>query len=590
MIILGLSFDYHDSAAALLVDGEIVAAAQEERFTRRKHDERLPVKSIEFCLKFSGIRPDDVERVVFYEKPLKKLDRILHQTISDGVVNAAYLNKAMQSWIQSDRISFAQRIHEQTGIEKSKVRLITHHQSHASSAFFCSPFAEATVITLDGVGEWETMTVSVGRGNDLQKLYSISFPDSIGLFYSAFTAFLGFEVNEGEYKVMGMAAFGKPLHADKIRSMIKMTDEGGFSLDHTYFNFRQPTQVPYTARLIELMGPPRQPESDFEVEENDGQKAENIVRISRHYANIAASVQVVAEELILHIAETATRRTGISAIALAGGVALNSLANSRLLKLTGDKLFVQPAAGDSGAALGAALWQSVAVEGASRPAAFVNPYLGETWAGRVENELREIGVRNYRTYDDFDELTIEVAGLLAKNMVIGWMQGRFEWGPRSLGARSILASPCSQHMKRIVNEKIKFREPFRPFAPAVLEAYASAYFDIDSNVDRSAPVNFMLSVSNVNQLKRHEIPAVTHADGTARVQIVRPEVNQRFHALISAFHKITGTPVLLNTSFNLRGEPIVNSPRDALNTFSLSGMDYLVIENCIIDKKGLLWS
>lgn len=589
MIILGLSFDYHDAAAALLADGEIVAAAQEERFTRIKHDERIPVKSIEFCLKHCGIRPGDVDRVVFYEKPLKKLDRILHSSISDGVVNAAYLNKAMQSWIQSDRLSFAQRIHEETGIDKAKVRSITHHLSHAASAFFCSPFTEATVITLDGVGEWETVTVSVGRGNDLQKLYSISFPDSIGLFYSAFTAFLGFEVNEGEYKVMGMAGFGKPLYADKIRSLVRMNEDGGFSLDQTYFNFRQLTKLPFTERLIDLLGPPRKPESVFLVEDKEGDKqnTKEIESSSRHYANIAASVQVVTEELILHIAETATRRTGIASIALAGGVALNSLANARLLALTGNRLFVQPAAGDSGAALGAALWQSVAVEGASRPAAFSNPYLGESWAGRVESELREIGVRTYQRYDDFDELAVEVAGLLAKNIVIGWMQGRFEWGARALGARSILANPCSQDMKRVVNEKIKLREPFRPFAPAVLESYASKYFDIDSSIDCSEPANFMLAVFNVKDLMKDRIPAVTHVDGTARVQIVRREVSPRFHTLISAFHKITGIPVLLNTSFNLRGEPIVNSPRDALNTFSLSGMDFLVIENCIINKKNL---
>jgi carbamoyltransferase len=268
----------------------------------------------------------------------------------------------------------------------------------------------------------------------------------------------------------------------------------------------------------------------------------------------------VAEELILHIAETATRRTGIASIAMAGGVALNSLANARLLRLTGNRLFVQPAAGDSGAALGAALWQSVAVEGARRPAAFVNPYLGETWAGRVENELREIGVRNYRRYDEFDELAVEVAGLLAKNMVIGWMQGRFEWGPRSLGARSILASPCSQDMKRIVNEKIKFREPFRPFAPAVLEAYASEYFDIESRVDRSAPANFMLSVSDVKNSRKHEIPAVTHADGTARVQIVRSEVNPRFHALITRLYY----PVIAVVFHDLRLHYCITAARGQL--------------------------
>lgn len=589
MKILGLSFDYHDSAAALLVDGEIVAAAQEERFSRIKHDEALPVQAINFCLNQAKLSREDIDIVAFYERPLVKLDRILSSAYTPEGINCEFLNRAIQSWIQSDRLGFRNRIATALKVDPGKIRTVNHHQAHAASAFLCSPYDEATIVTLDGVGEWETMTVSIGKGRKIEKLYSTSFPDSIGLFYSAFTAFLGFEVNEGEYKVMGMAAFGKPIHAANIRQLVELTPDGGFRIDQQYFNFKSPTSLPFTDALTNKFGAPRGAESPFDVGCLDEPPPSDLIASSRHYADVAASVQLVTEELVIHIVTNAVRCANISQVVLAGGVGLNSLANRKLSQLTGGQLFVQPSAGDAGGALGAALWHAVVVADEPRPAPFRNCYLGESWDGRVEEILRDLGIRHYQLIEDFDVLAEEVAELLAQNLVVGWVQGRFEWGPRSLGARSILASPVQAEMKQIVNEKIKFREPFRPFAPSVLEEYAHEYFDIERNISESAPENFMLSVAQVREHQVSKIPAVTHADGSARVQLVRKEISPRFHSLISAFGRRTGIPILLNTSFNLRGEPIVSTPRDAINTFSWSGMDYLVMDNCLLSRKSISW-
>ncbi len=591
MNILGLSFDYHDAAAALVIDGEIIAAAQEERFTRVKHDAGLPEKAIEFCCGQAGLKPNQLDAVVFYEDPMVKMDRILRSTLTSNGVDHDFLNRTLQGWIQSDRLGFRERIAEKLCIDKSKIFTITHHQAHSASAFFCSPFPEATVITLDGVGEWETLTVSVGRGRVIEKQYAIRFPDSLGLLYSAVTAFLGFEVNEGEYKVMGMAAFGEPIHADKVRGLIHLTDDGTFILDQSFFNFKLPGLFPFSEKFVELFGKPRDPESLFEVDDGEEQCSTQEVReISRHYANIAASVQMVTEEIVLHVVSKAIQRTGINKVAMAGGVALNSLANGKLLRQLDVDLYIQPAAGDSGGALGAALWYANAsgLTPETR-SCLASVYLGKAWScAEVEATLRTSRI-TYHKFTDIAAMIDVVADLLAKNAVIGWMQGRFEWGPRSLGARSILASPIHARMKRIVNEKIKFREPFRPFAPAVLESVAHEYFDLKSGRPAHAPENFMLAVALVLSKQASRIPAVTHVDGTARVQLVRPEISPRFHALLSAFGEKTGVPVLMNTSFNLRGEPIVSSPFDALRTFSWSGMDYLVLEDCLVSKKDSSW-
>lgn len=591
MNILGISFDYHDSAAALVIDGEIIAAAQEERFTRVKHDASLPQRAIEFCLSEAKLCSDQLDAVVFYEEPMVKLDRILQSTLTDDGVDVGFLNKTLHKWIQSDRLGFRERIVDSLHIDNDKIFVVTHHQAHSGSAFFCSPFDEATVITLDGVGEWETLTISVGRGHHIEKLYSVRFPDSVGLLYSAFTAFLGFEVNEGEYKVMGMAAFGKPIHADMIRGLVHLMEDGGFTLDHTYFNFKTPGEFPFSDKFVELFGAPRQPESTFEVDDGDEKSTSQKVReVSLHYANIAASIQAVTEEIIMHVVSTAVKRTGIRKVAMAGGVALNSLANSKLQRQLDIELYIQPAAGDSGGALGAALWHTHAF--AAKPFKRIplsTAYLGKEWSTlNVEEVLCNSRV-TYHRFDDIVALVDAVSDLLLDDSVIGWVHGRFEWGPRSLGARSILASPLRSSMKRIVNEKIKFREPFRPFAPAVIESAAHEFFEMDSGSSVYAPENFMLAVATVRVNQAARIPAVTHADGTARVQLVRPEISPRFHALLSAFGKKTGVPVLMNTSFNLRGEPIISSPFDALRTFSWSGMDYLILENCLVSKRDISW-
>lgn len=590
MNILGLSFDYHDAAAALIVDGEIVAAAQEERFSRIKHDANLPKKAANFCLAQAGLTPAQIDIVAFYERPLVKLDRIIHSALTPEGVNQDFLNQTVQSWIQTDRLGFRTRISRAFGISADKIRTISHHEAHAASTFFCSPYDKATIVTLDGVGEWETMTVSRGSGRTIEKLYSIHFPDSLGLLYSAFTAFLGFEVNEGEYKVMGMAAFGKPVHANAIRELVKLTDDGCFRLDQTYFSFKSPTLYPFTTALSDRFGPPREPELPFEPGDPNAPPANDLEENSRHYADIAASVQLVTEEVIAHVVSSAVERTGIPQVAFAGGVALNSAANGKIKRLLNGELFVQPAAGDAGGALGAALWEAFAVGAEPRPPAMRTAYLGQAWDNdQIANALRAAGVRTFKRYDSFEELAKVLADILSRNLVIGWFQGRFEWGPRSLGARSILASPTQASMKRVVNEKIKFREPFRPFAPAVLEERAHEYFEMDREIPEHAPENFMLAVVAVKPDQQSRIPAVTHADGSARVQLVRRDVSPRFHALISAFADKTGVPVLLNTSFNLRGEPIVTSPYDALNTFAWSGMDFLVLENCLVSREDISW-
>ncbi|MBU1042277.1 MAG: hypothetical protein KKF77_14370 [Proteobacteria bacterium] len=586
MYILGLSFDYHDAAAALISDGAIVAVAQEERFSRVKHDARLPKRAIAFCLEEADINADQLDAVCFYENTTVKLDRILRSSFSGCGIDVSVLNRTVQSWMQGGKLCFRQRIAEATGIAPDKIFTTSHHQAHTASAYFCSPFQEATIITIDGVGELETMTVSIGRGSVIEKVFSVNFPDSVGLLYSAFTAFLGFEVNEGEYKVMGMGAFGRPVHVERIRALVELLPDGGFRVDQSYFNFNAPEVYPFTDKLVKAFGEPRVPDTVFDVDSNDPE----VVKNSLHYADIAASVQAVTEELIMHIVSMAIARTGIRQVAMAGGVALNSLANGKIQRELGIELFIQPSAGDSGGALGTALWYAYAVAGLPRHAAMNSAFLGKSWTNEgVEAELRSAGVKSYRRFDDIEELLDIVAGLLQEKAIIGWMHGRSEWGPRSLGARTIIANPLFPETKSIVNEKIKFREPFRPFAPAVLAERAHEYFEIPPNLPPHAPESFMLAVAPVREEHKTTIPAVTHADGSARVQLVHKAISPRFHALIEHFGRKTGVPVVLNTSFNLRGEPIVNSPYDALRTFSWSGIDYLVLENFLITKKDIAW-
>ena len=577
MIVLGLSFDYHDAAAALLMDGRIVFAAEEERYSRIKHDRRLPRLAVREALKHAGIGIDQVDAVIFYEQPMVKFGRIYQATrgLADGT---ARLADSLAYWFRNGKFQVTERIAEELGVARERIHFIRHHQSHAAAAYFSSPFEAATVVTIDGIGEYETASVSVGSASRLEQIDAMRYPNSLGLFYSAMTAFLGFEVNEGEYKVMGMAGFGQPRHLDTLRPLL--FDAGRLRVDGDFFDFQVASGPPYRQALLDLLGPARKPEACFDPGADTA-----IGNSSRHYADIAASVQRLAEEAVLDYVAAAVARTGIRAVAYAGGVALNSLANGRIQRELGVPLYVHPSPGDAGGALGAALYHHCVTLGLPRPAPLKSALLG---SGHTQDEvlaaLSHLGIRKVETLPDRASMCHRVAAILADGKVIGWFQGRFEWGPRALGARSILADPSHPGMQRIINEKIKFREPFRPFAPAVLAEHAADYFDVAGSGGPLDPERFMLSVCRVREDKAARIPAVTHVDGTARVQLVGAGEPTAFRELLEHFHASTGLPVLLNTSFNRRGEPIVATPRDALQTFFYSGLDCLVMENSIVWK------
>lgn len=590
MNILGLSFDYHDSAAALISGGTLIAAAQEERFTRRKNDASLPVQATRFCLDQAGIQAGDLDHVVFYENPTAKFDRILKASLQNPSAARNLRSWTFPAWLGQRKLLVVPRICEALGIPPSKVTCLEHHLSHAASAFYASPFERATIVTLDGVGEDETASVSIGSPDGITKVGAMTFPDSLGLFYSAFTAFLGFEVNEGEYKVMGMSGFGQPTRIDDVRALLQMEQNGFLRLDQSYFNFLTPTNVAYSQQLVERFGPPRAADHPFRVLQGGMEPTPGSIEAeSRHYADIAASVQRVTEEAIIHIVEQAIADTGIQDVCLAGGVALNSLANGKLQRRMKGRLYIQPAAGDAGGAMGAALYCHHIMARQPRTAPLTCAYLGKSYIDEdTEADLRRAGIRSYKRYENFNDLIKVLVNRLLRGDVIGWHQGRSEWGPRALGARSILANPLLPDIQRIVNEKIKFREPFRPFAPAVLAERACEFFDLAMPEDQTAPEYFMLSVCGVHPEKRGVIPAVTHVDGTSRLQLVARNLNPRYYDLIKAFGERTGVPILLNTSFNLKGEPIVNTPYDALRTFLWSDMDCVVLGDHLVDKEGLL--
>ncbi|MDG1143013.1 MAG: carbamoyltransferase C-terminal domain-containing protein [Burkholderiales bacterium] len=581
--ILGVSFDYHDSAAALISDDAIIAAAQEERFSRIKNDSRLPINAIKFCCEQAGIQIDEIDHIVYYENAILKLDRIVQfAKKSSDHINSSSFKKTINAWLRNVKYSPTDKLSDALGMPRKKIHHVEHHQSHAASAFYCSPFEEATVVTLDGVGEYETLTISYGTSEGLKKLGSASLPNSIGLFYSAVTAFLGFRVNEDEYKVMGMAGFGEPEYFSDFMSWFEIKENGSVLLKQEFFNFLRPADLPYTQKMIDLFGKPRAQESEFNPlgTNNRGPGTD------RYYANIAASAQKCTEEIILQICGNAIRQTKCENLCMAGGVALNSLVNGRLKREITNKLYIQPAAGDAGSALGAALFFRHETLKKSKKTTLENPYLGKAYSStEIVRALNDTFTKDFRHFDSTSELCSYVAGLLNEGNVVGWIQEGFEWGPRALGARSILASPLLPEMQDIVNRKIKFREPFRPFAPAVLPEFANEYFEMEpitSNVD---PEYFMLAVHPVREEKRKLIPAVTHVDGTARIQLVNKQTNPIFYQLIKTFGVLTGTPILVNTSFNLRGEPIVASPGDAIKTFEWSGMDYLVLGQYVIQKE-----
>ena len=591
--ILGISAFYHDSAATILIDGEIIAAAQEERFTRKKHDANYPFNSIEFVLKFANLKLSEVDHIVFFEKPFLKFERLLETYVAFAPKGFLSFSKAMPIWIkeklfQKNLLFKKLQTHDVNFTSDKNIFFSEHHLSHAASAFYPSPFKEAIVLTADGVGEWATTTVAIGKENNLEIVKEIHFPHSLGLLYSAFTYYTGFKVNSGEYKLMGLAPYGSPLYVDKIKKLIDVKEDGSFRLDQKYFNYA--TGLTMTNKKFDdLFGQkPRDPKKD---------------NLTQFHMDIASSIQKVTEEIVIKLAKSIREEFKIDNLCLAGGVALNCVANGKLFK---EKIFkniwVQPAAGDAGGSLGAALalWhieqenERIILSGDKMKGSYLGDEFSQT---QIEKELLELG-GNFETLK-YDQLIDKTAELISQENAIGWFQGRMEFGPIALGNRSILGDPRSDKMQKILNLKVKYRESFRPFAPSILKDDVEDWFNL--NVDSP----YMLMVADINpkrkiemtenqknlfgidklNVKRSDIPAVTHVDYSARIQTVSNETNPKYYDLISKFKEKTSCPVIINTSFNVRGEPIVHSPSDAFNCFMGTDLDYLVIGNSILDKK-----
>jgi carbamoyltransferase len=585
-LILGISAFYHDSAACLVRNDQILAAAQEERFTRKKGDASFPHHAVKYCLRQAGIEIDDIDCVGFYDKPLLKFERILETYF--GVVPRGFKSFLMAGplWIK-EKLYIDRQIKEELGF-KGRVLYSEHHESHAASAFFPSPFERAAIVTMDGVGEWATASIGVGDGNDIEILDELHWPDSLGLLYSAFTYFTGFKVNSGEYKVMGLAPYGEPRYVDVIlNELMELRDDGSFRLNQKYFNYL--TGLTMTNGEFEKLigGPPREPES----------------RLTQREMDLAASIQVVCEEVMMRMARTAHKKTGLENLCLAGGVALNCVGNGKLLREGPFKrLWIQPAAGDAGGALGVA--QLIAHRHFQIPRAvqpekdgMAGSYLGPGFTPEeIEAFLKTVGAPYVKIADD--RRANRVAALLAEGKVVGWFDGRMEFGPRALGARSILGDPRNPSMQAQMNLKIKFREGFRPFAPAVLRERVADYFDLDTDspymllvapvrADRRIPLtdaqHKLWGIEKLN-VPRSDLPAVTHIDYSARVQTVTRDTNPGYYDLIKAFEAITGCAVLVNTSFNVRGEPIVCTPQDAYRCFMRTHIDALVLGPFLLDK------
>ncbi|MBL7196714.1 MAG: carbamoyltransferase [Candidatus Omnitrophica bacterium] len=593
MYILGISCYYHDAAACLLKDGEVIVAAQEERFTRIKHDFSFPINTIGFCLDYARIKGDELDYVVFNEKPFLKFERIIKTILSTYPRSVGLFQEVMINWM-GDKLWIKSLIEEKVGVNSDKILFCQHHLSHAASAFFCSPFSGAAILSIDGVGEWTTTALGKGEAdwndkdrNNIQLFEEIRFPHSLGLLYSVFTAFLGFQVNEGEYKIMGMSAFGEPKYVDKVYKLVQVNQDGSFRLNMKYFAYHYHSRKSFNKHFVDLFGRPRDPRARFVTSKtslydytNSPTKEE--IKNNQYYADIAASIQRVTEDILIRISNYLYRKTGLKKLCLAGGVALNCVANSRLLKETPfEEIFIQPSAGDGGAAMGAALYVYHCLLSKARKFILKHAYWGKEYSKeQIESFLKKNNL-NYQYIEDEVKLIDLVVDGLISGKVVGWFQGRFEWGPRALGNRSILADPRNEKMKDIVNIKIKFREPFRPFAPSVLLEHAEELFELN-NSQEHYPLKFMLYAFSIK--KKDLIPAVTHIDGSSRIQVVDKQTNPRYYQLIERFYQATGVPAILNTSFNLKGEPIVNTPEDACNTFSKSEMDVLVLGNFILTK------
>ncbi len=595
MYILGIAAFYHDSSAALLKDGELVAAAMEERFSRKKHDNTYPKQAIEFCLQQAGITAQDLDYIVFYEKPLLKFERILLSVVNTFPKSWDVWREAMVSWLK-EKLWVKSAITQHLKVSYDRVLFCDHHMSHAASAFFASPFREAAVLTVDGVGEWTTTTLGTAKSywegegsgtNEINLFAEHRFPHSIGLLYSTFTAWLGFRVNNGEYKVMGMAPYGTPRYVDKVYKIFNFDpSSAAFSLNMEYFDFHHSVERSYSHKFLSLFGEQRPPESEFfTMKTNPERSAERAaMEKNQYYADVAASIQQVTEDTLVRICNYLYEKTGQKKLVMAGGVALNTKANWRLLNETPfEEIYIQPASGDDGGSLGAALWVHYIL--LNKPRSWVMPhaYWGKGYSdSEIKAFLDERGIRYERYDDNIDKMIDAVVDGLTKENVIGWMQGRFEWGPRALGNRSILADPRTDAMKEVVNTKIKFREPFRPFAPVILRERAPEYFAYEGVDTHEAP-RYMLMVAPIKEDKQDKIQAVCH-EGTGRLQAIDRDTNPRYYDVVKRFGEATGIPVVLNTSFNLRGEPIVTSPRDAFNTFSNSDLDMLVMGSFLVRK------
>jgi carbamoyltransferase len=560
--VLGISCYYHDSAAALLRDGEVIAACQEERLSRKKHDSRFPSRAVKYVLREGGIGPEELDAVGFYDKPLLKFERMLSTYVATFPRSFGSFRKAIPLWLH-EKLWVPSLVRKELRPYQGPILFAEHHMSHAASAFLVSPYEEAAILTVVGVGEWATATFAVGRGSDIEIFKEIRFPHSLGLLYSAFTYYLGFKVNSAEYKVMGLAPYGKPVHFDRImREMVHLNEDGSFKLNMKYFSYDYGLRMT-NGKFDEFFGgPPRKPETWMNEREFD----------------IAASVQKVCEEVVLRMARHIHQETGLTNLCMAGGVALNCVANGRVIRETPFKnLFVQPAAGDAGGAVGVAHYIYNTLEKKPRARAWKHAYLGPSYTDAEIGQYLDSAGARYRVVSDA-ELTQETARLIAGNNVVGWFQGRMEFGPRALGGRSILAGPRDEKMRDTLNMKIKFREGFRPFAPSVMADKASEWFDID--VDSP----YMLLVAQVRHDKR-VIPSVTHVDGSARLQTVTREESPLYYGVIEEFARLTGVPVIINTSFNVRGEPIVCTPHDAYLCFMRTNMDHLVLGHYILDKE-----
>jgi len=590
--ILGISAFYHDSAACILIDGKIIAAAQEERFTRKKHDPSYPKNAIEFVLNFSNLKLNEIDQIVFFEKPFLKFERLLETYVAFAPKGFVSFSKAIPLWIkeklfQKNFLFNKLKQHDQNYKLDNNIFFSEHHLSHAASAFFPSPFEEAVILTADGVGEWATTTVAVGKGNQLEIKKEIHFPHSLGLLYSAFTYYVGFKVNSGEYKLMGLAPYGKPIYEEKIKKLIDIKEDGTFRLDQKYFDYA--TGLTMTNKKFNKLF---------------GQKPRDAVKekITQFHMDIAASIQKVTEEIMIKLLRSIRKDYNIKNLCLAGGVALNCVANGKILKeKIFDNIWIQPAAGDAGGSLGAALalWyeDNNNLRKSNLEDDMQGSYLGPQYSQKqIEEKLNSVGAIFVTL--NYDDLIDQTAENLSKEKAIGWFQGRMEFGPRALGNRSILGDPRSDKMQKNLNLKVKFRESFRPFAPSILDENKSEWFDLDiespymllvseinpeKKIEMSESQKKLFGIEKLN-IKRSKIPAVTHIDYSARIQTVKQKTNKIYYDLISKFKEKTNCPIIVNTSFNVRGEPIVNTPQDAFNCFMGTNLDFLVIGNCILDK------